>query len=145
MTERKRGPKSRTRPNPRLIDLPVPDVGRNFEDAHPVFCLRYLDPAFDVKSGALSHEQRGHFAERLQEMASLSWKDLMVAPRHKQGFEWLPASTLRSRLPERFADEDRVMVFRYSGKLPMVGVRLNEVFHVLALEARFNDLYDHGN
>jgi hypothetical protein len=34
--------------------------------------------------------------------------------------------------------------FRCSGRLPMAGVRSGDVFHIVWIEARFNELYDHG-
>jgi len=35
------------------------------------------------------------------------------------------------------------MAFRYMGKLPMLGVRVREVFHLLWVERQFGDVYDH--
>lgn len=35
------------------------------------------------------------------------------------------------------------MAFRYHGKRPMLGVRINEVFHVLWIERQFGDVYAH--
>ena len=52
---------------------------------------------------------------------------------------------IKPTLHGAFASTDKVMVFRYSGKLPMVGVRNGRVYHVLAIEAKFGDVYDHGS
>lgn len=40
--------------------------------------------------------------------------------------------------------EDRFLVMRYSGRFPMVGIRVQDVFHVLRIEAAFGDVYNHG-
>jgi hypothetical protein len=57
-----------------------------------------------------------------------------MAPRHGAGTEWIDKGSIRASIPARFIDNDRFMVFRYSGKLPMGGVRTGSVFHVLWAE-----------
>ena len=37
------------------------------------------------------------------------------------------------------------MVLRYKGKLPMAGIRVQDVLHILWIEPHFGDLYDHGS
>jgi hypothetical protein len=36
------------------------------------------------------------------------------------------------------------MVFRYHGKLPMAGVRVRDVYHVLWIEPGFGQFYAHA-
>lgn len=36
------------------------------------------------------------------------------------------------------------MVFRYSDRLPMAGVRVGDTFHVVWIERQYGELYDHG-
>ncbi len=74
----------------------------------------------------------------------MRWIDIKQADRHALGTELLPIDKIRYRIPAPFEDHDRVMVFRYSGNLPMVGVRVREVFHVLWIEDAFGNVYDHG-
>jgi len=51
----------------------------------------------------------------------------------------------RDRFPAaQFQDQDKFMVFRYYGKLPMAGVWVADVYHVLWIEPEFGKLYDHG-
>jgi len=47
-------------------------------------------------------------------------------------------------MPRAFSDETKVMAFRYKDKLPMVGVRVDDVYHILAVERQYNELYNHG-
>lgn len=44
----------------------------------------------------------------------------------------------------RFRRRTKVLAFRYHGKRPMVGIRVDRVLHVLFIERQFGDLYDHG-
>lgn len=88
---------------------------------------------------------KAQFAERLEELSALDWGTIQRSGRHGLGFEMLLKSSLTPSLPPKFQDTEKVMVFRYAGKLPMVGVRVSNTFYVLAIEAAFNDLYDHGS
>jgi hypothetical protein len=136
-------PKNRgNRPTPSRERLAEPVDPPNYNDETPKFCLNFLRDDFDVH--ALSAQHQAAFAKTLQKLASSRWKDLLVAPRHGQGTEFIPAGQLKAPIPARFQDEQRFMVFRYDGRLPMAGVRVRDVYHVLWLEPEFGRLYDHG-
>jgi len=47
-------------------------------------------------------------------------------------------------MPTGFEDAEQFLVLRYSGKLPMAGVRVRDVYHILWIEPNFGHLYDHG-
>jgi hypothetical protein len=115
----------------------------NYNDEHPKFCLRYLTAGYDVHS--LDPAAQGAFARCLQKLAGSRWKDLITAPKHGQGTEHIPRSQIRATVPNRFQDNERFMVFRYSGTLPMAGVRVDDVFHILWIERCYGELYDHGS
>ena len=112
-----------------------------FNKATPKFCLNYLRSGFDVH--ALSHQRQAAFAKTLQKLAASTWQELTLAPRHGQGKEFIPVGKVKAPIPERFQDNERFTVFRYDGKLPMAGVRVDDVFHVLWIEPEFGRLYDH--
>jgi hypothetical protein len=120
----------------------VPAAPVNHDDQSPKFCLHFLARDYDVH--ALDSEKQGAFAKTLQKLASSRWKDLMLAPRRGQGSELIPANEIRASIPTQFEAEPKFMVFRYHGKLPMAGVRVNDVYHVLWIEPEFGRLYDHG-
>lgn len=121
------------------------DEPRNFDDESPVFCLRHLHTDFSVRSASLSPDKRADFAMQLEKLSSLQWKQIKLAPRHGLGFERLPVKQLEMTMPPAFQDEESVFVFRYSGKLPMAGVRRGATLHLVAIEPEFGVLYDHGN
>ena len=80
----------------------------------------------------------------LAKRASVTWDELAKSGKHGLGWELLPISKLSIVPPPKFADNDQVMVFRYHGKLPMVGFRVATIFHVWAIERHFGELYKHG-
>jgi hypothetical protein len=73
----------------------------------------------------------------------MTWRELTLADRHGLGSETLPVDQIKLSLPALFSDRSKVTVFRYCDKLPMLGIRVDDTFHLLAIEARFNTLYDH--
>ena len=125
----------------KLAQPTKPAIDYNAE--HPKFCLHYLTPGFDV--AGLDQQAQAAFACCLQKLACSCWKELVTAPRHGQGTEHIPRSQIKPAVPERFQDNDRFLAFRYSGKLPMAGVRVDDVFHILWIERWYGELYDHGS
>lgn len=120
----------------------IPPTLEDHSAGHPKFCLRFLQRGFDVTN--LDRDRRADLALTLQQRSSMTWTQLHQAGRHGQGYELIPRQRLSAPIPAAFEDRDRFHVFRYSGKLPMAGVWSGDVFHIVWIEAQFNDLYDHG-
>ena len=106
------------------------------------FCFRHTVRGFDVTE--LDQAQKADLAETLQQRCQVTWTEINQADRHGQGTEKLPVRSIKPEIPARFQDTDKVTAFRYSDRLPMVGVRIGGVFHVLWIEKRFGRVYDHG-
>ena len=121
---------------------PEPSPPSDLNDETPKFCLNYLRPGFDVH--ALDSDAQAAFAKTLQKLASSKWKDLITAPRHGQGSELIHKNSIKAPIPGRFQDQEKFLTFRYKGKLPMSGVRVGDVYHILWIEPTFGQLYDHG-
>lgn len=122
----------------RVPEAPPPP---NYDNETPKFCLHHICAGYDVH--ALEASQQASFAKTLQKLAASTWKDLLLAPRHGQGFEYIPAAQIKAPIPTRFQGESRFTVFRYQGRLPMGGTRIRDVYHVLWIERMFGELYDH--
>jgi hypothetical protein len=61
----------------------------------------------------------------------------------KQGYEKIPHVRIRAGIPPAITEDVDILAFRFCGKAPMVGFRLDEVFFVVWLDRGFT-LYDHG-
>jgi hypothetical protein len=129
-------------PTPAAGKLPEVDEPRSTDDTNPKFCLHYLRDGFNVD--ALSPKRQAAFARTLQKLACSRWKELKLAPRRGQGFEHIQRAQIKAPIPAKFEDSPKFLIFRYDGKLPMGGVRVRDVYHVLWIEPEFNRLYDHG-
>lgn len=123
--------------------LRTPEEPPDYDEETPKFCLHHLDSEYDVNN--LDQEKQAAFAATLQKLCSLRWKQIITAPRHGNGAEFMPKSSIKARIPAKFQDVDRFLVLRYHAKRPMVGTRVKDVFHVLWIEREFNELYSHGS
>jgi hypothetical protein len=119
------------------------DEPPDYDKMRPIFCLEHLTSGFDLKNSDMTKDAKAAFAERLQELASLTWSEIKRQARHKQGFELLPVKQLKVTLPRIFDGEENVMCFRYHGMLPMAGIRRGATLHFVAIERTFGDLYNH--
>jgi hypothetical protein len=113
----------------------------DYDALTPKFCLNFLQDGFNLH--ALDTEGQAAFALTLQKLASFKWKELITAPRHGCGTEHISAAQIKPKIPDKFQDQNKFLVFRYNGKLPMAGVRVEDVYHVLWIERWYGELYDH--
>lgn len=109
----------------------------------PRFCLTYLSEDYCVER--LEQKGQARFARALRSRSKMTWNQITFADRHGLGSETLPAKDIKPALPPRFRDSEKVLVLRYDDRLPMVGVRVGDTFHVLFIEKKYGDLYDHGS
>lgn len=77
--------------------------------------------------------------------AQRRWIDVHQAGRQGAGTESIPADQTLAPIPPKFADQEKFTASRYHGKLTMVGVRINDVFHLPWVERQFDEVYDHGD
>jgi hypothetical protein len=114
------------------------------EERYPVFCFKYLqpysynectDPAFFID-----------FLERLQKLGNLGWQQIERSARHSYGTEKIPISQIKvGKFPSIVTpDVQTLTVLRATGNnLPFLGLRLEDTFQVIFLEAKFGDIYNH--
>lgn len=140
-----RAERKRKRPSAKSLGQLPHDEPPNWDDQHPIFCLRHVNEDHSLKNDTMTQEAKADFAVRLQTLASMPWKQIRLEPRHGLGTEKLPTKKLNITLSAPFDDEEHVTVFRYSSLLPMVGVRRQATFHILAVERHYGELYDHGD
>ncbi|WP_147592932.1 hypothetical protein [Corynebacterium provencense] len=124
------------------------DPGRVFAPTHdprqeyPVLSFRFLEKGWDFEE--LSDEQCREFVCKWQKRSVKTWRELSQIDRHNIGSEKLPKREFKPAIPERFAAEDKFMVFRHHGNLPMAGVKVDNVYYVIWIEKKYNELYNHG-
>jgi hypothetical protein len=122
----------------------VPNFKKTEKLKHPFFSHRYITTgSYCVKRCRI--DQFRSFSDKLRILSSLDWKTIESSPRETNGFELLPVSALREKMPPPFDKIDKAMVFRFGANAGrIVGVRnTDDMFFILFIDHDFT-LYDHG-
>lgn len=133
------------------IRQPAPDRGKritapeveNYNDKYIIFSLERIQQGAYCLSG-LDLNDKAQFAESIFKRRNMTWQELYESGRHGLGCESIDRSAINAPIPV-FLTEDttKFVVLRFSGKKPMVGYRIKNIFYVLWFDAGFC-LYDHG-
>jgi hypothetical protein len=73
----------------------------------------------------------------------MTWSEIIQAPRHGMGFETITRTAIRRPIPTHITEDVTFIAFRFNGLKPMIGYRIEGMFHIIWFDCRF-DLYDHG-
>jgi len=111
------------------------------ENEYPIFCFRHLDfkPGKDARFYL-------EFVGRLNKISNLTWLNIKNEKKHGYGTEKIPIDIIKKQRPSFLTpDVKHLLVFRATGdNRPFLGIRKNAVFHILFIEEKFGDIYDHG-
>ena len=114
------------------------------EERYPVFCLKYLQPySYNTSSDASFFIE---FLERLKKLGNRGWQGINGSHRHSYGTEKIPIAQIKpNKLPPIVTPEvSTLTVFRATGdNRAFLGIRLEDTFQVIFIEAKFGDIYDH--
>ena len=110
------------------------------DDGHLLLSFRHAQPRFGIEQ--LNERQRSEFLLKWFKRCAFSWTELGTHTKHGLGYEMLPKSSFRPKIPDALT-RTKYMVFRHDGNLPFAGFKAGDVFYVLWVEAKFNELYKH--
>ena len=131
-------PKSDTQGRVVKAELP-PD----YENNPPVFSLEKLQNGAYCFS-KLSKDDKASFGDAIFKRKSLTWNEIKSSGRHALGTEKIPKSQINAPIPNFITEDFKdFLVFRFSGRKPMVGYRQKDAFFVLWFDHDFT-LYNHG-
>jgi hypothetical protein len=122
-----------------LNKIKVPSEN-SIELDYPIFCFRHLQ----TKIGE-DYKFYSDFVDRLKKISSLSWNEINTSNRHGFGTEKMPVGQIKPVLPRFITPEiTHLTVFRANGdNRPFLGLRRGSVFHILFMEEKFGDVYNH--
>ena len=113
---------------------------------YPVFSFKYLqeysledcnDATFLV-----------NFLFRLRKLSKLGWKGIETSNRHSYGTEHIPIKQFKPKTHPSIItpDVDKLCIFRSNGdNRSFAGIRKGNIFEIIYIEAKINDLYPHSN
>lgn len=135
-TSRLRSPQKNSGPR-----ISAPET-HNYDDDPPIFSLERLQDGKYCLS-KLEQAHKADFAEAMFRRRRMSWRDLKQTGRHGLGLEKIPKNQINAGIPAFITDEqEHFLALRFSGKAPMVGYRVRNIFYVLWFDPTF-ELYDH--
>jgi len=137
-------------PKKKIIPQPKKNKGKSFssqktidyDNQPPIFSLERLMPGHYCFS-SLEQKDKAAFAESIFKRRNIPWKEIKNLPRHGLGIEKISKSSIKTALPKNITEDfNYFLAFQFSGKKPMVGYRVHEIFYVLWFDHDFT-LYEH--
>jgi hypothetical protein len=120
---------------------PSSDKIFNYDDCHPVFCLRYLEDDYGLDQ--CTKDEQASFAKALRKRSQMTWHQIWSADRHGLGAEKIARESITAPIPKHITEDiEYFIALRFCGKAPMVGYRINDVFRIIWLDRDFT-LYKH--
>ncbi|GAA0871746.1 hypothetical protein GCM10009117_08920 [Gangjinia marincola] len=109
---------------------------------YPIFCFKHLKLTFNRE-----YKYYYKFIERIQKLSTLSWNQINRESKHGYGFEKMPLNQIRKDMPPFITpDVQHLQVFRATGdNRVFLGLRKENIFHVIFMEEQFGDIYNHGS
>lgn len=109
---------------------------------YPVFCFKHLQNTSINRCNNVSMFY--NFLQRLQKLSVLGWSEIRNSQRHGFGMEKIAKTAIKQPLPPFITpDVNYLMAFRANGKLPFLGIQNDIIFHIIFIETKFGDIYDH--
>jgi len=143
MSKKIKPPALKTRQKIRGPSLSVQTTSSS-NDTHPAFCLRYIQSDYSVDR--YSKEIKANFAERLQQLGQIPWKEIQKSPRHGMGHEKISRNSIQQPLPLNTPYDREFLAFRLGGsgkQATMVGYRKEKVFYIIWIDPN-GEVYEHG-
>ena len=107
---------------------------------HPAFCFKHLQPDYNLERCS-SHEKAA-LSETLVHLSQISWSTIQSSGRHGLGHEKIASSALKTKIPNAVPEDRNFLSFRFCGKKPMIGYRVDKIFYVLWIDTKFS-VYSH--
>lgn len=126
------------------IDKKTLNIPLKSEKSYPLFCFKHLQDA-SIKDCCSAKFLLG-FLFRLKQLSELGWDEIRKASKHSFGMEQIPKYMIKKELPDFITPEvEKLHVFRANGNnLPFIGIQKQNTFHVIFIETKFGDIYEHN-
>lgn len=85
------------------IAEPSPEKQLNYDECHPVFCLRYLQGGFDLET--CDQRQQADFAKALRKRSQMTWRQIWATDRHGLGAEKIDRDSIKASIPPHITED----------------------------------------
>jgi len=128
-----------TPPRPTAAAIAENEVTRQ-ANGYPMLSFKHIRQGYCVEE--LSERQRSEFLLKWFKRAKFTWAELGLHAKHSLGFEFMPHNEIKPMVPE-YLRQEKYMVFRHEGNLPIVGFKAGDIFYVLWIEKEYGQVYKH--
>lgn len=120
------------------------DEPEDYNMMTPLFSLERLQSG-DYCLSKLEKDDKAAFADAIFKRRNSTWNQIQQMSRHGLGHEKIDVTSIKVAIPKFITeDEHNLLAFRYSGKKPMIGYRIKNIFYILWFDHNFT-IYDHGS
>ena len=124
-------------------NVDIQDIEHNSKIDYPLFCFKHLQTN-SIKD-CTKYKFYYDFIFRMKKLSELGWKEIEKSDKHSFGTEKITHDMIKQTLPPQITPEVTLYAFRANGNnLPFVGYREGNIFHIIFIEAKFGDIYDHN-
>jgi hypothetical protein len=89
-------------------------------------------------------DEKVALAHKIYELCQLTWNQIINTHRGGLGSEKIARNAITgSSIPPHITPDVDILAIRFDGRKPMVGYRLDRIFHIIWLDTKFQ-LYNHG-
>lgn len=106
----------------------------------PVFAFFTMRKNYHIDK--CNNEEKSALALKLSKIGQLTWQELNNSSKHGLGYESIKENSIIGDSTEHLPKGVKLIAFRFYAKAPIVGYRLNGVFHIVWLDRNFK-LYKH--
>lgn len=109
----------------------------------PIFSFEFMKSGSGYSVTCCDATHRAALAAQLFLLSQKTWLEIQQAPRHGQGAEKIPRSSIKAPIDRRVTEEVRFLALRYYGRHPMVGFRDGRTFNIMYIDHTM-DVYPHS-
>lgn len=110
---------------------------------YPVFSFIYLQESHCISK--CTKEEKVSFVDKMHILSKITWNQIWSAPHLGLGCEKIEMGRITgAQIPPTIGLDVKFLALRFHGKKPMVGFRVDNIFHIVWFDRNFN-LYDHGS
>ena len=113
----------------------------NYDSLQPIFSFRHMKYGSDNCISQCTQDSKSSIVSTLLKLSQFTWSQLASKPKEGLGFEGIPCRQFIVSLPSFVTpDVKKLIVFQYSDRGRIVGIRIHDIYHILVVGG---NLYPH--
>jgi hypothetical protein len=115
--------------------------------ANVLICFNEIDFAcskLNIHNKKLQTDQKKAYEKRKTMLKQLTWEESRRADKQANGYNWIPAASIRANIPDKLKNVPAFICFKYYGKAcSFGGFIIDGIHYIVWVGQQSNDLYNH--